>query len=95
MTIRWLRLGTTLFFVLFVLAVTWPGMILFNRVFPLVLGLPFNMVWIASWVLASFFVILALPFRDGRFRRGLIAGVIGLIGAMLLSAGEMRLGIFY
>lgn len=68
MTIRWLRVGTTLFFVLFVLAVTWPGMIPFNRVFPLVFGLPFNMVWIASWVLASFFVLLLVDWVEGRLR---------------------------
>ena len=68
MTIRWLRVGTTLFFVLFVLAVTWPGMIPFNRVFPLVLGLPFNMVWIAGWVLASFFVLSFVDWFEGRMR---------------------------
>lgn len=66
MKIRRIRGGTILFFLLFVGAVTWPGMILGNRTFPLVLGLPFSMVWIASWVLASFLVLLVLDLSEGR-----------------------------
>jgi len=65
-----IRGGAILFFLLFVGAVTWPGMILGNRIFPLVLGLPFSMVWIASWVLASFLVLLGLDLAEGRATSG-------------------------
>ncbi|MBT8396432.1 MAG: DUF3311 domain-containing protein [Gemmatimonadetes bacterium] len=58
----------TLFFVLFVLAVTWPGMIPFNRIYPLVFGLPFSMFWIALWVFASFLVLLLVDRTEGRAR---------------------------
>lgn len=54
-TIRW---GAALFFLLFALALTWPGMIPFNRIYPLVLGLPFSMAWIGLWVVLSFLVLL-------------------------------------
>jgi hypothetical protein len=50
--------GAAGFFLLFTVAVTWPGMIPFNRVEPMVLGLPFNMVWIALWVVLSFVVLV-------------------------------------
>ena len=58
MNVVWVRRGTALFFVLFVLAVTWPGMVPFNRIRPLVLGLPFSMFWIAAWVALSFLVLV-------------------------------------
>jgi len=67
--IRWIRGGAILFFLLFVAAVTWPGMTLGNRILPLVLGLPFSMVWIASWVVLSFLVLVALDSREGRARK--------------------------
>ena len=70
MNIRWIRGGTILFFVLFIVAVTWPGMIPGNRVFPLVLGLPFSMVWIASWVVLSFLVLVVLDWAEGKARVG-------------------------
>jgi hypothetical protein len=58
MMLRWVRGGAILFFLLFVIAVTWPGMVPFNRIEPLILGLPFSMAWIAGWVLLSFFVLV-------------------------------------
>lgn len=64
----WIRWGTVLFFVLFLAAVTWPGMIPANRIFPLVLGLPLSMVWIAAWVLVAFFVLLLLDRAEGKNR---------------------------
>ena len=69
MSIRWIRGGAALFFLLFVVAVTWPGMIPGNRIFPLILGLPFSMVWIASWVVLSFLVLAALDALEGRARQ--------------------------
>jgi hypothetical protein len=64
--IRWIRGGAIAFFLLFLVAVTWPGMIAGNRIFPLVLGLPLSMVWIASWVVASFLVLVLLDAAEGR-----------------------------
>lgn len=74
MSIRWFRGGAILFFVLFVAAVTWPGMTLGNRILPLVLGLPFSMVWIASWVVLSFLVLVVLDGAEGKARDGAPAG---------------------
>lgn len=37
-------------FTLYTLALTWPGALLFNRVRPFVLGMPFSMFWVALWV---------------------------------------------
>ncbi|MEX2528189.1 MAG: DUF3311 domain-containing protein [Gemmatimonadota bacterium] len=48
-----LRWAAALYLVAFALAVTWPGALLINRVHPLILGLPFNMVWILLWVMGG------------------------------------------
>ena len=48
-----LRWAAAVYLVAFALAVTWPGALLINRVHPLILGLPFNMVWILLWVLGG------------------------------------------
>lgn len=55
--------AVALFFLLYTLAVTWPGFLPFNRIRPLVLGLPFSMVWVAGWVLAGGVVLFWLD-RD-------------------------------
>ena len=70
MNVRWVRRGAALFFLLFVLAVTWPGMLPFNRIHPMVLGLPFSMFWIALWVFCSFLVLLVVDRVEGRNREG-------------------------
>lgn len=46
------------FFVLYALALTWPGVILANRVLPLVAGLPFVLAWYAAWVVLAGVVLL-------------------------------------
>lgn len=69
MNVRWARRGAAVFFVLFVLAVTWPGMLLFNRIHPLILGLPLSMFWIALWVFLSFLVLLTVDWVEGSARR--------------------------
>ena len=69
MNIRWVRTGAIVFFLLFIVAVTWPGMTPGNRIFPLILGLPFSMVWIATWVVLSFLVLVAVDSAEGRARR--------------------------
>ena len=57
MSVRTARFFAAGFLVLFLLAVTWPGMIPFNRVRPLVLGLPFSMAWVALWVVLACLVL--------------------------------------
>ena len=68
--LRWTRRGVALFFILFVIAVTWPGMLPFNRIRPLVFGLPFSMAWIAFWVFCSFLVFLLVDKVEGQAREG-------------------------
>lgn len=51
------------FFVLYALAVTWPGMIPFNRIRPFVLGLPFSLVWPALWIVLGLLVFVLLEWR--------------------------------
>ena len=66
MKIQMVRRGAGLFFILFVLAVTWPGMMPFNRIDPMILGLPFSMFWIALWVFLSFLVLLGVHQSERR-----------------------------
>ena len=70
MNVRLVRGLAALFFLLFVVAVTWPGMRPFNRTRPLVLGLPFSLFWIALWVFASFLVFLLVDRIESRAREG-------------------------
>lgn len=70
MTVRRVRWLAALFFLLFVVAVTWPGMLPFNRIRPLVLGLPLSMFWIALWVFCSFLVFLMVDRIESRAREG-------------------------
>lgn len=51
------RVLVALYFIAYALAVTWPGMLLANRIEPLVLGLPFNLVWVAAWVVGGALVL--------------------------------------
>ena len=55
-----------LFFLLYTLAVAGPGLLPFNRIRPLVLGLPFSMAWIVGWVLAAGAVLVWLEARQER-----------------------------
>lgn len=57
MSKRGVRTLAVVFFALNAVAVTWPGLKPFNRVHPLILGLPFSLAWIAGWVLASMLVL--------------------------------------
>lgn len=60
MSARTVRGGAALFFLLYVLAVTWPGAVPANRIRPFVLGLPLSMAWVAAWLALSFVVLLLL-----------------------------------
>ncbi|HIA73480.1 MAG TPA: DUF3311 domain-containing protein [Gemmatimonadetes bacterium] len=50
--------------------VTWPGLVPFARIEPLVLGLPFSMAWIAGWIAGSVFVLYGLDRVERRHRDG-------------------------
>lgn len=46
------------FFVLYAIAVTFPGVVPFNRITPYVFGLPFVLAWYAGWVILGGIVLL-------------------------------------
>jgi len=69
MSLRTARILTAAYHLAMAVAVTWPGMLPFARVRPLVLGLPFSFAWVAGWVLGSLFVLLALDRVEKRHRR--------------------------
>ena len=50
----------TLYFVAMAVAVTFPGVIPFNRIRPFVFGVPFVLVWYLAWVAGALLVFLAL-----------------------------------
>ena len=60
MSVRFARTVAAVFLVAYACAVTWPGMVPFNRIRPLVLGLPFSMVWIAIWIIGGCLVLWML-----------------------------------
>jgi len=67
-SLRAARALTVGYFVLALIFVTWPGLVPFARIRPLVLGLPFSMAWIASWVAGSAVVLYLLDRVEGRHR---------------------------
>ena len=56
-TVRWL---TAAYMIAFLLGVTWPGFLLFNRVTPIILGLPFNLFFIALLISVGMGVLFIL-----------------------------------
>lgn len=66
--VKLVRAATTIYFVLFLVFVTWPGFVPFNRPLPLVLGLPFNMAMIALWVGFGAVVLFVLDRSEERHR---------------------------
>ena len=68
--LRLVRAAATIYFVLFLIFVTWPGFVPFNHPRPLVLGLPFNMVVIALWVALGAVVLFVLDRSEERSRAG-------------------------
>ncbi|MYC98856.1 MAG: DUF3311 domain-containing protein [Gammaproteobacteria bacterium] len=68
--VKLVRAATTIYFVLFLVFVTWPGFVPFNRPLPLVLGLPFNMAAIGLWVGLGAVVLFVLDRSEERHRRG-------------------------
>lgn len=68
MSLRTARLLTGSYFVLMAVAVTWPGMLPFARLRPLVLGLPFAFFWVAAWIATAVPVLYLLDRVERRHR---------------------------
>jgi hypothetical protein len=67
-SLRTARILTALYFAGMLFCVTWPGMTLFSQVYPLVLGLPFSLAWIAGWIAGSVLVLSLLDRVEKRAR---------------------------
>lgn len=70
MSARAARILVAAFFVGYTVFLTWPGALPFNRIRPLVLGLPFSMVWVAIWVALSVPVLLILHHAEAADEEG-------------------------
>lgn len=57
---RWAPWLAILYFVAMALAVTFPGLALFNSIEPLIFGIPFAFAWVISWVAGSLIVFFFL-----------------------------------
>jgi hypothetical protein len=67
-SLRATRALAVLFFLAYAVAVTWPGVLPFNRIRPLVFGLPFVMVWIALWIVGGVLVLWWVDRVEARHR---------------------------
>jgi hypothetical protein len=74
MSPRGARRLTMAFFLAYTIALTYPGVLPFNRARPFVLGVPFTLFWVALWVVLAFGVFLALHGTRGRADRQAPAG---------------------
>lgn len=54
------------YMLLFLLATIWPGALLFNQIQPLILGLPFNLFFIALLITGGLGALTALYFSEKR-----------------------------
>ena len=70
MSLRTARALTATYLVLALISVTWPGLVPFARIEPLVFGLPFSMAWIAGWVAGCVVVLFLLDRVERRYRDG-------------------------
>lgn len=68
MSTRTARALATAYFILYALAVIWPGYLPFNRIEPEVLGLPFSMIWPTLWLVGAALVLLGLDRVEARER---------------------------
>ena len=60
------RWAVASFFLAYAAAVTWPGALPFNRIRPLVLGMPLSMAWVAAWLVLAFLALLLLDRAETR-----------------------------
>lgn len=68
MKLRTSRILVAGYFAVMLVVVTWPGMLPFARIRPLILGLPFSFAWIALWVLGSVLVLWGADRVEARHR---------------------------
>jgi hypothetical protein len=73
MTVRSARRLVFIMLGLYALALTWPGMVPFNRIEPLVLGLPFVLFWITLWVVLVGGALALLDVAETRAERSAAA----------------------
>lgn len=66
MSIKAVRWAVVAYMVLFLLATTWPGAAYFNNIEPLVLGLPFNLFFIAMLIVGGLAMLVALYVSEQR-----------------------------
>jgi len=66
LSVRSVRKAVAIYMLLFLLATIWPGALLFNKVQPLVWGLPFNLFFIALLIIGSLGMLTALYFSEKR-----------------------------
>jgi len=62
-TVRWM---TGAYMLVFLLATTWPGAQLINKVEPFILGLPFNLFAIALLIIGALVMLTALYVSEQR-----------------------------
>ena len=70
MSARAVRLLAGAYFVLMLLATTWPGMLVATRIRPFVMGLPFAFAWVAAWIAGAVLVLWGLDRSERRRRAG-------------------------
>ncbi len=69
MTLSNMRRLTIAFFVVYLVALTFPGYLPFSEPRPFVLGLPLSFAWVILWVILGWAVLAALYFVERRERR--------------------------
>ena len=68
MNLKTARILAAAYHILMLYFVTWPGLLPFAKVEPLVFGLPFTMAWIAAWISGSGVVLILLDTVEKRYR---------------------------
>ncbi len=57
---RWALWMAVAYFVAMTVAVTFPGLALFNTIRPFIFGIPFVFAWVLSWLVGSLIVFFVL-----------------------------------
>ena len=60
MYLKRIRLAVVAYMIFFLGVTTWPGVMLVNRVQPLILGLPFNLFFLALIIMGALVLLAAL-----------------------------------
>jgi hypothetical protein len=63
---RRVRVLFAAFLIVYTLAVTYPGIIPFNRVRPFIFGLPFVFFWVVLWIVIGLIVLLITDAVESR-----------------------------